>query len=115
MGDDLSHLSWKIVEYPEWGNWVFSPVSGNNVSPNDGSVRVNVTLQVPPDQFSDFGGDIKIVNQENSQDYGTIPISLSTTRDKKIDGDVFMYLLEHLSEYFPVLEKLFENILHIFS
>ncbi len=109
-GDELSHLSWNIVEYPEWGEWSFSPMSGDNLSPNAGSLSVNVTLQVPSDQYSDFSGGIKIVNQENSQDYSIIPVSLSTTRDKKIDGDFFIHLLEQLIHYFPALGRLFESI-----
>ena len=113
-GDALSHLSWKIVEYPDWGDWSFSPLSGDHLSPNKGSLTVNVTLQVPPDQYSQFSGGIKIVNQENNQDYSTIPISFSTTRDKKIDGDVFMYLLERLIDYFPGLERFVEMIPHFF-
>jgi len=114
-GDDLSHLSWKIVEYPEWGEWSFSPLSGDNLSPKAGSLTVNVTLQVPPDQYSDFSGGIKIVNPENSQDYSTIQVSLSTTKDKKIDRDLFIHLLEQLIYHFPALGRLFEVIPQVLS
>jgi hypothetical protein len=47
IGDPGSELDWRIESWPDWGVWTFSPNSGENLKPEDGTVTVNVTVVAP--------------------------------------------------------------------
>jgi hypothetical protein len=78
IGDAGSKLNWGIISYPDWGNWSFTPASGQNLTPEEGPVTVQVEVMAPNQQYVRFSGEIKIVNLQNSNDYDIIPVSLST-------------------------------------
>ena len=72
IGDAGSLLDWEIVEWPDWGTWTFTPSSGDDLTPEDGAVSVNVEAFYPGGPIY---GEIKIVNCENPDDFCIISIS----------------------------------------
>jgi hypothetical protein len=78
IGEANSKLHWGIVRYPDWGNWSFTPASGQNLTPEEGPVTVQVEVFAPNQLYVRFNGEIKIVNLQDSNDYAVIPLSLTT-------------------------------------
>ena len=78
IGDPESLLDWEIESYPEWGAWTFDPENGEDLTPEDDSITVNVEVIAPNKQNQQFNGEVKIVNSENSSDYHIIFVSLAT-------------------------------------
>lgn len=77
-GDAGSLLDWRIESYPDWGLWSFSPRSGSDLTPNDGSQFIQVSVISPLDTNSVFNGSIKVVNTHDNSNFCLIPVSLST-------------------------------------
>lgn len=107
IGDPESELDWEIESFPDWGDWTFNPESGEDLTPEDGAIIIEVEVIAPDEENEDFEGEIKVVNIEDSGDYCTIQISLSTP--VKYESP-FMQLLEILLQRFPIL-RLFLNTL----
>jgi outer membrane protein assembly factor BamB len=78
IGEPYSKLDWEISEWPEWGTWTFAPVSGTDLTPEQGPFTVNVSVIAPSQQNKKFTGDVKIVNVENSSDFCIISVTLTT-------------------------------------
>jgi hypothetical protein len=98
IGEQNSHLNWIITSYPDWGTWTFTPSSGANLTPQDGAITVDVTVIAPDIKNQEFQGQVTIVNQENSSDYCTIPVSLTTP----FHQDLMHYrFFERLIKFFP--------------
>jgi len=36
IGTPLSYLNWEIIQWPTWGIWTLTPLSGDNLKPEDG-------------------------------------------------------------------------------
>jgi outer membrane protein assembly factor BamB len=89
IGKNASTLDWKIVSFPEWGNWTFSATEGYGLEPNDGFITVEFSVMVPNIKKDSFQGNIKIINSYNSSDYGIINISMSTMKNKNDDVSCF--------------------------
>jgi len=103
IGEPLSLLDWEIESYPDWGDWTFDPESGEDLTPEDGTITIDVEVVAPDEQNQDFEGEIKIVNTENSGDYCTIQVSLSTPLNQNsINSQVFQFL--KLIHRFPFLK-----------
>ncbi len=83
IGDPDSELDWEIIEWPEWGNWTFDLLYGENLTPEEGTVTVNVEVIAPNEGGPDFRGEIKVVNQESSDDFDTVPVFLSFEGEPK--------------------------------
>jgi hypothetical protein len=107
-GTPLSYLDWKILHWPSWGVWTFTPSSGDDLRPEDGAVTVQVTMEAPhsnvPDQYS---GQIIIVNKENDQDTEILQASLATPKHGKPMEWNFLSFLQWYSTAFP-----FQRLLH---
>ena len=101
VGTANSSLSWKILDYPSWGTWTFSPSSGD-VTPEHGPVTITVSVVVPPRKGA-FDGVIKVVNVKNYNDYCTIGISLTTPLDQQIQHPYAHQFLIKLLQRFPYL------------
>jgi hypothetical protein len=97
IGGDETRLNWRIASCPDWGNWSFSPASGQNLTPEQGPITIQVTVTAPDQRYKRFSGQITIVNQQDSTDYDVIPITLSTP-----------YVIPHL----PLLRMLFDFLTH---
>lgn len=107
IGDPDSLLNWKLVTYPSWGNWTFTPSNGTNLTPADGQITVTVSVVAPNEQKKTFTGEIKIINQDDNADNCIITISLATPKNKAISYT----FLNFLYQKHPLIEK----ILQIYS
>jgi hypothetical protein len=107
-GDDFSSLNWEIESFPDWGTWTFEPDSGTDLSPEEGTIMVNVSVVAPNDTGTEFTGEIKVVNADNISDYEIISVSLSTPKNKqqKSNQNTQMSLFLH----FIQIKKMMLNI-----
>ncbi len=81
IGDPGSELNWNVVDWPEWGDWNFSPLSGKGLTPEQGSRAIIVAITAPY-YINWYNGEVKIININDDSDYEIIEASLSTTRNK---------------------------------
>ncbi len=103
IGDSGSFLNWEIEFFPNWGTWSFDPGSGVNLSPEDGSVAVQVSVVAPDKKNEEFIGSLRIKNRENSTDWEIIPVYLKTLKNRAVDSNsMFLRFLEG----FPLLHKI---------
>jgi hypothetical protein len=107
IGDPTSVLSWEIEDYPIWGTWEFTPSNGDDLTPEDGSVTVDVSVVAPEEKDKEFSGEVKIVNRYGADDYCTIHVSLATPKNKAINT-IFRQFLEKQIHMFPLLRQLLE-------
>ena len=107
-----SYLEWAIIEWPEWGIWSFQPNSGVDLTPIDGEVYVDVTINAPDKTNKDFTGYIIIANVDDANDIDMIPVTLSTTKSKHIQ----MYgLLQNLFEKSISWHNFIKDMLLLFN
>jgi len=78
IGEPESELDWEIIEWPNWGDWEFDPEEGEDLTPEDESITVNVTIIAPDDPNTEFTGEVKVVNKDDPSDNCTIPVYLKT-------------------------------------
>jgi hypothetical protein len=106
VGDSGSLLSWKINNSPDWGEWTFTPSSGDSLSPEDGLIEIQVSVVAPDKKNREYSGNIMVVNSDNSDDFCIIKISLATSKNRDlINSHVLQFL-----EKFPLLEQLLQNL-----
>jgi len=110
IGGPISELDWEITEWPDWGTWYFLPPGGENLKPNDGAVHVHVFVEVPDQLYADYGGNVTVINKENSSDFDIIPISLSTAvNHNSINSQAFQFFRRCIVRHpwaFPMLRHL---------
>ena len=107
IGQTSSKLDWKIESYPSWGNWIFTPISGDDLEPIDGSVIVEVSIVAPNMEESVFKGEVKIINENNISDYFIISASLTTPKNKAIEKmPLFLRFLENYQNVLYLIEHL---------
>ena len=109
IGNNFSLLDWEISDYPVWGVWTFSPLHGDNLKPEDGSITVEVTVTAPDVKNQEFSGEVKIVNTEDSNDFEIISVSLTTPRSRFLN----LQFIEQILSRYPLLYQIFEKILNI--
>jgi hypothetical protein len=107
IGDPGSNLDWDITEYPEWGEWTFSPSSGEDLKPEDGEITVQVDIVAPDLQETTFEGNVTVVNMVDGEDFEFISAYLSTPRIRTSYNFLFLRLLERFPNVFPILKYLF--------
>ena len=107
IGEPASELDWEIESDPDWGTWTFTPLNGENLNPEDGSITVQVSVVAPDKKNREFNGGIKIVNKEASGDCCYIQVSLATSRIKTVNPPLLQFL-ERFIECFPMLEYLLD-------
>jgi len=110
IGDLTSELDWMITEIPLWGSWTFTPSSGINLRPEDGSIMVNASVVVPSEKNKEFKGSIKIINAENSSDYEIINVYVKTPVSLQLTTSPFFTLLKDFLQRFPILKILTNKI-----
>ncbi len=108
VGDPGSLLDWEVTEWPEdWGTWTFTPSSGEDLTPEDGSVTVEVEVVAPEEKNEEFSGEVKVVNLEDPDDFELIDISLATPRNKAFNILLqFLNFLEQHPNLFPIIRHL---------
>ncbi len=82
IGVPGSELDWKIASYPDFGTWTLIPENGLDLTPEDGEILVEVEIQAPDDQNTEFEGELIIINTNNPYDDCIISVSLITVRNK---------------------------------
>ncbi len=104
VGDSDSELCWAIDTYPAWGTWTFKPKDGSGLTPEMEPVSVTVNVVAPDEKDEEFSGEIKVVNSENTSDFDTIQVSLTTPINKATDRHFFvLYLLKQFLKHRPLL------------
>jgi len=106
IGDYSSNLNWEIVEWPSWGTLTFTPSNGNNLKPEDGMTSVQVSVVAPNEPKKTYTGEIKIVNKEDSNDFRSIQVSLTTSKAKGTNIPLF---LQKFFQHFPIFEKILKQ------
>jgi len=105
IGDPDSLLDWEIVECPTWGEWTFTPSSGDDLTPEDVAVSVDVEVVAPNEQNQTFTGEVKVINRENGNDFDILPVILSTPKNRAINT-VFLRILERFPNAFSIIRQL---------
>ena len=110
IGGNSSSLKWRVVDYPDWGNWTIDPIFGEGLTPDQGSIDVHVSIEVPDVSNRVFEGLIRIENEENEEDFDTVPVYLKTSRNK-FRAPYLYHLSEHpfLNLIFNLLMKFVDN------
>ena len=107
VGEPGSKLDWNITEWPSWGTWIFTPMEGDDLTPENGSLTVQVSVMAPNEQNKQFSGNITITNRYDTNDYCTISVSLATPKNKAINvNPFFLRFLECYPSMFPLLRHL---------
>jgi hypothetical protein len=78
IGEPNSTLNWTVDSYPDWGTWSFTPASGNDLTPEEGSLTVQVYITAPDQKNTEFQGYIRVVNINNASDFDLISVYLTT-------------------------------------
>ncbi|KYK19972.1 hypothetical protein AYK24_04485 [Thermoplasmatales archaeon SG8-52-4] len=110
IGDTGSLLNWSIVSIPEWGNWTFGQMSGFGLTPEDSPLIVNVTVVAPDIEDKEFDGYIRIENQNDTEDYDIITVSLKTPKQKTKIFTIYDFLDNYIFS-FPILKLLLQQII----
>lgn len=113
-GDLGSELDWKISSWPGWGTWTITPLSGDNLKPEDGAVIVTIKV-VAPTTRDDFSGNIKIINKNDDSDYEIIDTSLSTQKRKQSPNTLITFLNERFQDFLTIIPLVYLFIKKIYK
>lgn len=100
IGAPGSELNWQIQNHPNWGTWTFTPNSGTSLTPEDGELTIEVQVVAPNEKEKDFSGSVRIVNNDNTNNYCDIDVALATP---------FSYnrpLLQRFINRFPIIAQI---------
>jgi len=106
IGASGSLLDWEITEWPDWGNWTFTPIEGYDLTPEDGQVTVHVFVKAPDEGGKQFSGHVTVVNTENASDFEILDVSLSTPVTLQSIFSRNIQLLQNIIHRFPLLERI---------
>ena len=98
-------LDWRVESNMDWGDWTFSPESGDGLTPDDEPVTITVTVTAPDEKNMEFTGELYLVNTNDEQDKCTIPVNLITSKTKAINTP-FLTFLENHPNLFPLLRQI---------
>jgi len=99
IGDSGSELNWEVIEFPEWGEWTFTPDSGSGLTPDMGAQTVDVRVTAPSDKNKEFTGKVKVINTDDPSDFCEINIYLKTPRSKTVNYPLLSRKYESVSKY----------------
>jgi len=108
IGDTGSELDWTIIEYPDWGSWTFNPSGGEDLTPEDGLKKIDVTVEVPNEKCKTFTGEVKIVNTHDTADECTLSVSIKTKGCGRQKSILFHSFPDWLMQRFPLLARLLQ-------
>jgi hypothetical protein len=103
IGEPESLLDWEVESTPDWGTWTFTPVSGTDLSPDDGVIIVGVTVVAPDETNVEFSGEVKVVNSANSSDYCILQVSLVNSFNQHSNNMLVNRLLARFLRAFSIL------------
>jgi hypothetical protein len=79
VGGPGSLLNWSVNRSSlAWGTWTFTPASGENLTPEQGPVTVQVYVEAPKEKNARFEGFLSVQNKNNASDVDTVPVILTT-------------------------------------
>ena len=107
VGKPASELDWEIESHPDWGTWTFTLLNGDDLTPEDGAITVEVSVVAPDKKNKEFSGGVKIVNKEARGDCCYIQVSLATPRINDTDPLLFQFF-ERLFQRYTLLECLLD-------
>jgi C1A family cysteine protease len=110
IGDPTSELDWTIVEWPDWGNWTFTPSSGTDLTPEDGLLTISVSVVAPLEKKSEFNGTVKIVNNADTGDFEEISVTLTTPITIQSMNSQLIQFFQNLLQRLPLLQALMRMI-----
>jgi hypothetical protein len=115
IGDTGSLLNWTINGSSiTWGTWSYIPQDGENLTPEEGPVIVQVSVIAPDEPDSDFEGYLRVENQQNPNDFNVIPVSLITpTQRHHVQGTFQESLLYKILRHSLISDLLFLRTLLI--
>ncbi len=105
IGEPESLLDWEIESHPDWGDWTFTPDSGDDLLPNT-PVTIGVTVIAPDEQEETFTGEVVLVNSEDPDDTCVIDVSLATPVNQQVQYPFIQWVLERFPNAFPILRYL---------
>ncbi len=101
IGGSGSLLNWEVnTSSITWGTWSFAPASGENLTPEDGQVTVQVSVSAPNEKNSEFQGHIRVENKDNSSDFDLIPVYLKTPVNIHIFYTLIYQFIHRLKIFF---------------
>jgi len=108
IGDEGSLLNWTInTSLISWGTWSFTQESGENLTPEDGQVTIQVSVVAPNEQNSEFDAFIRVENQNDPTDFDDIPVTLKTPANSNaVQRTMFYQFLLHFLQRHLFIEKL---------
>lgn len=109
IGDPTSELQWTISEWPDWGEWTFTPASGSGLTPEDGTITVIVHVVAPSDK-KEYNGTVKVVNTHNPSDFETISVYMKTPVDLVSMKYQLLSLFNLILQRFPLLKNMMRLI-----
>jgi hypothetical protein len=111
IGGSNSFLNWNInISNLDWGTWSFVPESGENLTPQQGKITIQVTVKAPDEKYTKFEGYIRVENIDNPTDFDVIPISLKTPATSSPLQIMLHYFLFKLKQFFFLFENIFPPI-----
>ena len=109
-GTPFSYLNWTVYNWPTWGIWSFMPFNSTGLKPEDGHVVVQVAVEAPHSNIPDeYTGGIKIINENNPDDYCTIDARLVTPKNKNTVSSQSFQFLKKTIQNFPFLQWLLKS------
>lgn len=111
VGDSGTELSWEIESHPtSWGIWTFVPSSGTGLTPEMGTLTVDVEVVAPSQRNKRYDGEIKVVNSEDSNDFDIIHVYLNTPKNKSFNSNYnpLSWLFDRFPNMFPIIRNLLE-------
>jgi len=107
IGGPGSLLNWTInVSSLDWGTWTFNPESGENLTPEDGQVTVQVSVVAPNQENAEFEGYIRVENRDNSTDFDVISVYLKTPVNTNAIQTMIHQFLFKFRQWHPFLKKI---------
>lgn len=97
-GDPTSTLDWTVFSYPSWGLWTFHPLSGTDLTPENGEFIIHLNVGVPDEKNQEFSGTVKIINNEDPSDFIELSVSLATPKQSRF-VDIFEPFLRFLPRF----------------
>jgi hypothetical protein len=108
VGDPGSLLNWTVNNSITWGNWTFTPSSGEGLTPEQGPVTVQVYVIAPNEKNAEFQGLLQVQNQNNASDFDTIPVTLKTSASTVLSTT--NPLIDMVRQWFSLLTNLLERM-----
>jgi hypothetical protein len=113
IGNTSSLLNWTInTSSITWGMWTYSPQSGENLTPEQGEITVQVSVVAPNEGNTRFEGFLRVENKNNADDFDLIPVSLTTPVKITNVHDITLY---QFLLHFIHTHHLFEKLGNVFS